>query len=297
MLKKSDKLPIFTDVDTLDTYCEYLLNYDNKTITFANLSNMYDYIQKFEEDKLKQTEAKWIRYLFIREYLNAKLEKRITSTKLAFDYVRNHVTTKQWDSIKSLVIDNIDHNAMSSDDIKFVNDMVYCQLNTVFMHGYKDGMLKLIEDLNANEFGRDPEDCDNAIEFFQDILNNLSRAKQKSTNSNRFNLSDPDVFNVMMTEAATRAISDSHFLQTGWQGLNKMLAGGFEDSRVYNFIGATGGFKSGLLLNIMKSIKLYNKMSPPPGSKRPKGAKSSLKTPCTCCFCCWGSSPWAACCL
>lgn len=262
MLKKSDKLPIFTDVDTLDTYCEYLLNYDNKTITFANLSNMYDYIQKFEEDKLKQTEAKWIRYLFIREYLAAKLEKRITSTKLAFDYVRNHVTQKQWDSIKSLVIDNIDHNAMSSDDIKFVNDMVYCQLNTVFMHGYKDGMLKLIEDLNANEFGRDPEDCDNAIEFFQDILNNLSRAKQKSTNSNRFNLSDPDVFNVMMTEAATRAISDSHFLQTGWQGLNKMLAGGFEDSRVYNFIGATGGFKSGLLLNIMKSIKLYNKMRP-----------------------------------
>ena len=81
MLKKSDKLPIFTDVDTLDTYCEYLLNYDNKTITFANLSNMYDYIQKFEEDKLKQTEAKWIRYLFIREYLAAKLEKRITSTK------------------------------------------------------------------------------------------------------------------------------------------------------------------------------------------------------------------------
>ena len=38
-----------------------------------------------------------------------------------------------------------------------------------------------------------------------------------------------------------------------------MLNGGFEDARLYNFIGATGGFKSGLLLNLMKQIKLYNK--------------------------------------
>lgn len=262
MFKKSDKLPIFTDVDTLDTYCEYLLNYNNRAISFANLSNLHDYIQMFDESKIKQTEAKQIRYLFIREYLIAKLEKRITSIKLVFDYIKNHVTKKQWDGIKSYIIDNIEHNSMSSDDIRFVNDMVYCQLNTAFMHGYKDGLLKLIDDLNANEFGRDPKDCDTAIELFQDILNNLTKAKQKSINSNRFNLSDPDTFNVMMSEAATRARSESHFLQTGWQGLNKMLAGGFEDSRVYNFIGATGGFKSGLLLNIMKSIKMYNKMRP-----------------------------------
>ena len=36
MLKKSGKLQIHTDLDMLDLYCEYLLNYDNKTINFSN---------------------------------------------------------------------------------------------------------------------------------------------------------------------------------------------------------------------------------------------------------------------
>ena len=149
---------------------------------------------------------------------------------------------------------------MGTSDVKFVNDMIYSKLNTIFMHSYKDAMLKMIEDLNSDEFGKDVEDCDNAINFFQSMLNELTKAQRKARNDNRFNLTDEDNFNTIMQEAAERALSDNHFLQTGWQGLNKMLNCGFEDARVYNFIGATGGFISGLLLNLMKKIKLYNKM-------------------------------------
>ena len=29
MLKRTDKLQIHTDLDTMDLYCEYLLNYNN----------------------------------------------------------------------------------------------------------------------------------------------------------------------------------------------------------------------------------------------------------------------------
>ena len=38
LLRDVKKLPIYTDVDTLDMYCEYLLNDDNKNINYANFS-------------------------------------------------------------------------------------------------------------------------------------------------------------------------------------------------------------------------------------------------------------------
>jgi hypothetical protein len=262
MLKKTNKLPIFIDLDTLDLYCEYLLNYMNRTITFSNLSNLEHYVSQMDENNFKQNEAKMARYLFLKYFLEARLKKGITSAKLIFKYIEDRVSKKYWAIINRDIINGLPHNQMGTSDVKFVNDMIYSKLNTIFMHSYKDAMLKMIEDLNSDEFGKDVEDCDNAINFFQSMLNELTKAQRKARNDNRFNLTDEDNFNTIMQEAAERALSDNHFLQTGWQGLNKMLNGGFEDARVYNFIGATGGFKSGLLLNLMKQIKLYNKMRP-----------------------------------
>lgn len=259
MLKRTGALPIHQDLDTLDLYCEYLLNYDNRTINFSNLSNLKDYFGRVGEDTFKQNEAKMARYFFIKYFLEAKLDKGIVSPKICIQYVYDRVSKKYAAIIKRDIVESIEHNKMGKKDVEFMNNMVFSQLNTIFMHDYEGAITKLLGDLKNNEFGKESEDCDNAIRLFQSLLNDLTKAQRKSKQENRFNLSDKDHFNAMMMEAAERALSNSHYLQTGWQGLNKMLGGGFEDARLYNFIGATGGFKSGLLLNIMKQIKLYNK--------------------------------------
>lgn len=259
MLKRKDKLIIYADLDTLDLYCEYLLNYENRTINYSNLSNVKDYFARVSEDSFKQNEAKMARYLFITYFLEARLDKGVVSPKLCIQYVYDHASKKYAAIIKRDIIEGIEHNHMGKKDIEFMNSMVYSQLNMIFMHEYNDAMMKLLGDLKNNEFGREAEDCDNAIRLFQGLLNELTKAQRKSKQENRFNLTDEDHFNAIMLEGAERALSTSHYLQTGWQGMNKMLNGGFEDARLYNFIGATGGFKSGLLLNLMKQIKLYNK--------------------------------------
>ena len=259
MLKRKDKLIIHADLDTLDLYCEYLLNYENRTINYSNLSNVKDYFARVSEDSFKQNEAKMARYLFITYFLEARLDKGVVSPKLCIQYVLDHASKKYAAIIKRDIIEGIEHNHMGKKDIEFMNSMVYSQLNMIFMHEYNDAMMKLLGDLKNNEFGREAEDCDNAIRLFQGLLNELTKAQRKSKQENRFNLTDEDHFNAIMLEGAERALSTSHYLQTGWQGMNKMLNGGFEDARLYNFIGATGGFKSGLLLNLMKQIKLYNK--------------------------------------
>ena len=256
MLKRKDKLIIHADLDTLDLYCEYLLNYENRTINYSNLSNVKDYFARVSEDSFKQNEAKMARYLFITYFLEARLDKGVVSPKLCIQYVYDHAAKKYAAIIKRDIIEGIEHNHMGKKDIEFMNSMVYSQLNMIFMHEYNDAMMKLLGDLKNNEFGREAEDCDNAIRLFQGLLNELTKAQRKSKQENRFNLTDEDHFNAIMLEGAERALSTSHYLQTGWQGMTKMLNGGFEDARLYNFIGATGGFKSGLLLNLMKQIKI-----------------------------------------
>ena len=258
MIKKAERMPIYTDVDMLDGYCEYLLNDRNKYITYSNLSNLKDYVSAMDP-KYITTDAKMARYRFLEYYLEARLDKGITKRELAVSYVMDHTEPMYQKIIRREILNSIDPDQLGKKDIEFMNEMIFCQLNLVFMHKYQLGMTQMIEDVNNNNFGKGKSDCENAIQFLHALLSELTRAQRRSRQENRFNLSDAAHFRAMVTETYERLQSSSTFLKTGYQGLNSMLSGGFENARVYNFIGATGGFKSGLLLNLMRSIKLYNK--------------------------------------
>lgn len=259
MLKNSEKLPIYTDLETLDIYCEYLLNDNSKHINFSNLTNLWDYVNRMDPKIFMTTDSKMARYQFIYNYLDAKLNRGAVSRKLCLSHVESVVDNKYNKIIKREILSSIEPDTLKRKDIQFINDMIFAQLNVAFMHEYKGPLIKMIEDLNTNSFGKTPEDCGNAIQFFQSLLNNLTKAQRRSKQENRFNLSDPAHFNAIMTEACDRLLSDSQYWRTGWVGFNKMIGGGLENARTYNIIGATGGFKSGLLLNIMKGVKKYNK--------------------------------------
>ena len=259
MVKKKKKLPIHTDLDALDVYCEFVLNDKNKYINFSNLTNLRDYIAMIDEEEMKSNESKLARYLFLKFYLEARLDRGIINRKLCLNYVFDHCSPKYQAIIKKEIIKSLPQDQLSKKDIEFINSMVFTQLNLSFMHMYKEPLTKFLEDVDNNNFGKDSVDCDNGIRFLQAILTDMTKAQRRSRQENRFNLTDKEHFKAVMVEAAERALSDSQYWKTGWQGMNSMLNGGFENGRIYNFIGATGGFKSGLLLNIMKQIKMYNK--------------------------------------
>lgn len=257
--KKKNKSQIHLSIHDLDTYCEYLLNDTNKYINYSNLTNLKDFIELIDEQVFKSNDAKLARYFFVKFYLEAKLDRGIINHKLALNYVFEHCSPKFQAIIKREITGAITPGTLSKKDIDFINGLIFTQLNIAFMHDYKGALTQMLEDLENNEFGRDVSDCESAIKLMQAILGDLTKAQRRSRQENRFDLTDGEHLNALLIEAAERALSENQYLQTGWQGMNNMLNGGFENGRIYNFIGATGGFKSGLLLNIMKQIKLYNK--------------------------------------
>ena len=215
LLSAMDKLPVHTDLDTLDIYCEYLLNDTSKYINYANLTNLQDYIGRMDPKLFMTNDAKMARYEFIRLYLEARISRGVVSRKMCLRYVSETVDHKYWKIIQREILNSIDPDTLKKKDI--------------------------------------------AIQLFQSLLNELMKAQRRSKQDNRFNLTDANHFKAIMSEAWDRLLSESQYWRTGMQGMNNMLGGGFENGRVYNFIGATGGFKSGLLLNLMKMIKLHNK--------------------------------------
>ena len=259
LLSSMDKLPIYTDIDTLNIYCEYLLNDSSKYINYANLTNLNDYISRMDTKLLLTNDSKMARYEFIKYYLEARIKKGVISRKMTLKYVMENVDRRYHKIIQREILNSITPDTLKKTDIEFINDMIFSQLNVIFLQAYKAPISRLVEDLDTGEFGKTSDDCTSAIQLFQSLLNELTKAQRRSKQDNRFNLTDENHFNAIMSEAWSRLLSDSQYWQTGMQGLNNMLGGGFENGRLYNFIGATGGFKSGLLLNLMKSIKLHNR--------------------------------------
>lgn len=259
MLSNMDKLPVHTEADTLDIYCEYLLNDSSKYINFANLTNLQDYINRMDPKLLMTNDGVMARYEFIRTYLEARIDRGIVSRKMCLRYVEDNVDGKYMKLIRRYILDSVVPDQLKKKDIEFINDMIFAQLNVLFLHAYKAPVQRLFEDLDNGEFGKAIDDCTNGIQLFQRLVSELTKAQRRSKQDNRFNLTDEKHFKAIMAEALDRLLSESQYWQTGMQGLNNMLGGGLENARIYNFIGATGGFKSGLMLNIWKQVKLFNR--------------------------------------
>ena len=221
LLSAMDKLPVHTDLDTLDIYCEYLLNDTSKYINYANLTNLQDYIGRMDPKLFMTNDAKMARYEFIRLYLEARISRGVVSRKMCLRYVSETVDHKYWKIIQREILNSIDPDTLKKKDIEFINDLIFAQLNTLFLHAYKAPIVRLVEDLDTNEFGKTIDDCTNAIQLFQSLLNELMKAQRRSKQDNRFNLTDANHFKAIMSEAWDRLLSESQYWRTGMQGIDR----------------------------------------------------------------------------
>lgn len=256
MVSNMQKYLIFSDLESLDIYCEYLFNDKSKNVNHTNILNLFELINRMDEAAFMNQDAKMARFQFIKYYLEAKVEFGITKRKLCVQHAMHNIDKRYHLIIRREILESITPDEMGKKDIEFINGLVFANLNYIFMHKYKPALIGVVEDIENN---RIIERSDDLIPLFQSILSDLTTAKRRSIQSNSFNLSDELAYRALLKEAVARLSSKSNFLLTGWQGFNIMLNGGLESARLYNIIGGTGGFKSGMLVNLFKSAKKYNK--------------------------------------
>ena len=85
----------------------------------------------------------------------------------------------------------------------------------------------------------------------------MQSSKLTSTILRSFNFASPNVGEII-TGIVEKVQAPQSILQTGMRALNSVLGPGFRGGKLYTFLGLSGKFKSGLLLNIADQIRQFN---------------------------------------
>ena len=247
---KVESVKLNFDLNMMNTFCSYCLS-ENASIHRSSLSGLQELFNKIDEGIFENNQELVMRYRFCKKALETRLGKKLTRKDMILRDIYGLVDN-QFSSL-----DPNNFVELSDTEVDWVEQAIGTSLNMIFINN------------NAYEL---QTACSNFINCdYTEKAYYADQLKEKSTNMHvqfRRNeldrVNENDVFDLSNAAPAIAAVQErlnrpSHKLATGMQGLNGILAGGFEGSRVYCFFALPGEGKTITLLNLLYQIKKYNK--------------------------------------
>jgi hypothetical protein len=244
----------------LDTLCSYVAS-ENRNIrkgqlmSLRNLMNMLDIDRYYASDPQKME-----RVNFINKGLEARLEYNLRDRYM----ILSHILGPGVDP------STYGEDTLNNDSLKWVDQTVSEALKDSFICGDIEKLLGILTEFKQTEY-RDRGSIVARLEAaIVEMNNKFRRARVEQSNEVTFSLRD-GIFEDTVREFHDQLLNPANKLLSGMQGLNEMLAGGFESGRTYMLFGLPGEGKSTSMLDIAYQIKKYNKKFKP---------KDPTKIPC-----------------
>lgn len=247
---KVESIKFNFDLTTMNLFCCYVLS-ENMSVHRSSISMLRELFNKFDEGIFENNQDCIIRYKFCKQVLETKLNKKLTARELVIRDVYG-LLDNQFSQL-----DPNNFREISNEEVNWVEDTISNCMNMLFINNTAYDM----QNACANFTNCDPTEKEyygslvkeKTVEMnIQFRKNELDRAGENDT----FRLSNASNVIASVQERLNRP---SHKLACGMQGLNAMLAGGFEGSRVYCFFALPGEGKTITLLNLLYQLKKYNK--------------------------------------
>ena len=260
---KQSTIKITIDIRTFTIICRYVLS-SSSYLRMSHLINLKKFMMSLDPASYENDAEKVKRVRFINLALQARIDNNLNNQ----DMIITHIYSNLDFDVDFIDLSNIEMNA---DEIMWVHTLIEDSLKYFFIYESSDKMLDICTKIKGSDFSQRAE----LIQQYEEILNqtqNCFRQVKQDTNVTdiKFSLRDGD-FERGLRETYDLITNPSRRLITGMQGLNEMLAGGFESGRVYMFFGLTGIGKSIVLLNLIYQMKKYNRFYKP---------KDPTKIPC-----------------
>ena len=261
-VKSQKKLPINFDLSSLDLMCTYVLS-SNRNIKRGHYVNLRNVMEMLDMSKYANDPDKLNRITFIKRGIEGKIVKGLSNPLAIIKYINGGI-------IDDDIIDLDKFQDLSNNEIEWINETISNTLSSNFIY---ESAPKLIDLLTAfmTADSRQISDLSQQIQAEVASLNSSFRqCRRDSAMDKVFSLKD-DIFTNVIKDTYDEITSKFRYLYTGMQGFNKLIGGGFENTRTYLLLGVTGGGKSLSMLNIAYQIKKYNKNFKP---------KDPTKIPC-----------------
>jgi KaiC/GvpD/RAD55 family RecA-like ATPase len=249
------KVTMDLQVDTLNTIISYLFT-QNPNITRRSLTGIKSFFDILDTRVFENDESMMARIHFIKQVLHCRLQLGIQEYSLILEHTRGGVHD---DEIVNSIIPDVEEGfELSTEEVRYINNFVAERLKYSYLFSLKGPILDNFEKLEIGDY-ESIQEINHILKMnIMQLVANMRKAEVEDENSQYLDLT-PENFRNMVTEIVNDLRKPTNYLKSGLQYLNEMLVGGFEAGRFYLFLGASGGFKSGILLSIVKWIRQYNK--------------------------------------
>lgn len=249
-VKTKAKIPINFDLASLDLMCSFVLS-ENRNVKKGQYINLRNLIEMLDMEKYINDQEKYKRVLFIKKGLEARLLKGLINPVTIIKYINGGIMDDDIIDIHSFV-------SLSNSEIEWINETVSTSLSYSFIYMEADRAIELFTRFKASDYTTISTIVQEIELFIAEMNSKFRKAKVEKNTDRTFSLQD-ESFRAIISDVYDELNSKYRKLITGMQGFNQMIGGGFENTRVYLFVGLTGIGKSLSLLDFAYQIKKYNK--------------------------------------
>lgn len=250
--RKSDNeviKPLF-DIKTLDFYCRYVVS-SNQNIRVSGLNLVKELFSRVDPASYGNDVERVKRIEFIKRGLDARLVKKLNNRDMIIQYINGGILDEP-------LLDTSNMEEISDEVLAYLNEQAGELSKSYFVDGTYEKILQLATDLKNSNYTRRSD----VVHQIQNLVSDLNMQFNKmddAVNATPMFTLVPGQFEMALSDIHARETSPSRILRTGITGLNIMLDGGFQGSRVYIIFAQAAGGKSFTMLDLAMQIKKYNK--------------------------------------
>ena len=249
-VKTNIKINLNFDLSALTLMCSYVVS-ENRNIRRSHLINMRNLFDIMDLDVYSNDIDKLKRVEFIKKGLEGRLLENLDNPIVIIKYINGGI-------IDDDIIDINTFKDLSTNDIDWINGTISTSLKYAFIYNDVDNLIDVATRFKAQDYrnrGAIVDEMEALIDTFKD---KFRKAKAEKNTDRTFSLR-PGVFEENIREIHRTITNPSRRIISGMQGLNALVGGAFEATRVYMFLGLTGIGKSITLVNLAYQFKKHNK--------------------------------------
>lgn len=260
-VKTKKTIPINFDLASLNLMCNYVLS-ENRNIRRVQYINLRNLVSMLDMERYINDQERYKRILFVKKGLEARLVRGLNDPVLIMKYINGGI-------IDDDIIDMSEFTGLSNSGIDWVNETISNALAASFVYEECDRQLDLWTRFKASDYRSISSIVEEIKQSTVDLNNKFRRAEVTQSTDQIFSLK-PETMSGIIADSWSEVTSKYRKLVTGMQGFNQLIGGGFENTRVYLFLGITGVGKSMTLIDLVYQLKKYNRgFKPKDPTKRP----------------------------